>query len=89
MHPYITHARMDRVPHVLVPDSMASVQERAAWPHAPLMVKSGALDAQLGARDGAAGELAREGAELETRLRRDRAELAAGDGLADGEAPPG
>ena len=48
-----------------------------------------ALDAQLGARDGAAGELARDRAELETRSRRDRAELAAGDGLADGEAPPG
>ena len=45
-----------------------------------MMVKSGAgaLDAQLGPRDEAAGELAREGAEL-----------AAGDGLADGEAPPG
>ena len=81
MHPYVTHAQSHEqstasVPHV--PDSMASVQERAAWPHAPLMVKSGALDAQLGARDGAAGELAR-----------DRAELAAGDGLADGEPPPG
>ena len=30
-----------------------------------MMVKSGALDAQLGARDGAAGELARDRAELE------------------------